>query len=97
MNKPAKYFLKRRFQDWYAKELAKQLEGTDIVSTVLQPIRLSLTVLKELGAKWLLEMADYFGEHPDIIVNVFIRLGITEALSGEWDELEEEERGRQRK
>ena len=92
VNKPAKDFLKRRFEDWYAKELAKQLEGMDVASTVLQPISLSLPVLKELGAKWLVEMADYFGDHPEIIVNGFIRAGITEALIGKWDELEEEER-----
>ena len=92
MNKPAKDFLKRRFEDWCAKELAKQLEGMDVASTVLQPISLILLVLKELGAKWLVEMADYFGKHPEIIVNGFIRARITEALSGKWDELEEEDR-----
>ena len=59
-SKPVKDFLKRHFEDWYSQQVAKQFEGRDIESTDLQPISLSLPVLKELGAKWMVEMAEYF-------------------------------------
>jgi len=89
VNKPAKDFLKRRFEDWYSQQVTKQFEGRDIESTDLQPISLSLPVLKELGAKWMVEMAEYFAENPQIIVNGFIRAGIAGALDGQRDEQEE--------
>ena len=37
-------------------------------------------MLKELGAKWLVQMAEYFQENPQIIVNGFLRAGIAGAL-----------------
>lgn len=82
VNKPAKDFLKRRFEDWYSGEIMKQLEGRDIESAQLQPINLGMPVLKELGAKWMVEMAAYFGENPQIIVNGFLKSGIAGALDG---------------
>ena len=90
VNKPAKYFLKRCFEEWYAQEITKQLDGRDIESTELTPINLGLPALKELGAKWLVEMADYFSDNPDIIVNGFARAGIISALDGVEDPQEEE-------
>ena len=50
-----------------------------------------MTVLKEVGAKWLVEMAEHFEENPQIIVNGFIRSGITGALDGVDSESEPEE------
>ena len=44
VNKPAKDFLKRRFEDWYSQQISNQLEGRDIESTELQPINLSLSM-----------------------------------------------------
>lgn len=85
VNKPAKDFLKSRFQDWYSEQLAKQFEGRDIESTDLQPINLGLPLMKELGAKWMVEMADYFAQNPQIIVNGFVRAGIAGALDGHVD------------
>ena len=48
-------------------------DETDILLTDLQPVSLGLPVLKELGAQWMVEMADYFMENPQIIVNGFVR------------------------
>ena len=64
VNKPAKDLdlLKRHFQDCYSQQIIKQLEGKDIESTNLQLINLELPVLKELGAKGIVEMAEYFAE-----------------------------------
>ncbi|MCG8622396.1 MAG: hypothetical protein MJE68_10430 [Proteobacteria bacterium] len=91
VNKPAKDFLKRKFEDWYSNEIMKQLEGREIESAKLQPINLGMPVLKELGARWILEMAAYFGENPQIIVNGFVKAGIAEALDGTIDCGSEEE------
>ena len=83
VNNPAKDFLKCRLEEWYAKQITKQLEGQDIETAVLQPIDLSLPALKELGAKWMVELADYFGENPQIVVNGFVKAGIVQALDGQ--------------
>ena len=48
----------------------------------LQPTDLSLPLLRELGAKWIVEMAGYFANNPDIIVKGFIRSGISRTLDG---------------
>ena len=58
VNKSAKSFLKRCFEQWYLDKIIKQLNGKDIETTELEPIGLNLTTLKELMAKWLVEMAD---------------------------------------
>lgn len=80
VNKPAKNFLKRKFEQWYAEEINNQLQDEDVETATLQPIDLGMPIMKELGAKWLVEMADYIAENPQFIVNGFIRSGITPAL-----------------
>ena len=50
----------------------KQLHGNDLESAELQPIDLSMPQLKELGAKWLVKMAEYISANPNFIVNGFI-------------------------
>ena len=70
--------------------MIKQLEGKDVESTELEPISLELAVLKELMSHWLVKMADYFASNPAIIVNGFIKAGITGAFDGELEEGEDE-------
>ena len=69
----------------------KQLEGEDVETAEICPINLGMPVLKELGAKWMVEMAEYFGENPQIIVNGFVKAGIVGALAGDIDCRSEEE------
>ena len=78
VNKPVKVFLRRKFEEWYATKLMSQLEESDIGN--VQPINLGLPILKECGAQWLVEAADYISENPQMIVNGFIKAGITKAL-----------------
>ena len=59
------------------------MEEHDIERAVLQSIDLGLPALKELGAKWIVELADYFGENPQILVNGFVKAGIVQALDGQ--------------
>jgi hypothetical protein len=48
----------------------------------LQVINLGLPALREVGAKWLVNMAEYIARNPQFIVNSFIKSGITGALNG---------------
>ena len=45
-------------------------------------------MLKELGAKWLVQMVEYFSENPQLIVNGFVQAGITSALDHKCSEQE---------
>ena len=84
VNKPAKDYLKRRFKDWYSSEVTKQLQGiSDIESAVIQPVDLSMAAIKERSAKWLVDMAEYIADNPQVIVHNFLHAGITYALDGE--------------
>ena len=61
-------------------ENAENLEDLE-----LQPINLGMPAMKELGAKWLANTAQYIIDNPQITVNGFLRSGITStgALSGQ--------------
>ncbi len=48
----------------------------------LEPIDLSLPLLKEKGAHWLVEAVTYIAENPLMIVNEFLQSGITGAIDG---------------
>ena len=85
VNKPAKDFLRRRFEDWYSQQITKQLQGSKIESVDLQPINLGLPVLKELEARWMVEMAEYFADNPQIIVNDFVKAGIAGGHANEQE------------
>ena len=59
VNKPAKAFLKQRFEQWYSDQVFQQLNGRHNEEVELEPVSLNLPAMRELGAKWLVEMADY--------------------------------------
>ena len=57
MNKYAKDFLKSEFQQFYADHIMKQVrEGKDKNEI---NVDLSLSAMKEVGAKWLVKLYDY--------------------------------------
>ncbi len=77
VNKPAKDFLKRKFEAWYSNQVMQQLHGVeDIDSFELTPVDLSYGRVKELSATWIVEMVDHLTAHPEIIVNGFIHSGM---------------------
>ena len=85
VNKPAKGFIRRRFEEWYSDEVMKHLNGKDmddLLAAEIQLIHLSMQVVKQIGAKWLVDMAEYTSDNPQFIMNGFIRSGITGALDG---------------
>lgn len=84
VNKPAKDFLKRKFEHWYSNEVMKQFSNvSDVDSIELQPVNLCMAAIKELTAEWLVDMADYIADNPQFIVNGFLCAGIFNALDGE--------------
>ena len=65
VNKSVKDFMCKKFQEWYASEMLKQPdEGADP-----KPVDLRLSLMKPLGARWLISLYDYLKEHNSIIVN----------------------------
>ena len=82
VNKPAKHFLKNKFDHLYSGKITKQIQEIDIESVELLPIDLSLGIVRELSVRWLVEMAEYISDNPQFIVNGFIWAGISESLDG---------------
>ena len=66
VNKPAKEFLRRRFQEWFASQITIQLDEGD---THRQHIDTRLSIMKPLGARWLVELHDYLSDNPSFTVN----------------------------
>ena len=75
VNKPAKDFMKRKFQNWYGTIICKQLEDG-----IEEVVDLRLSVLKPLCANWCIDLFHHLTSNPDIIVNGFKAAGIVETL-----------------
>ena len=61
----------------------EQLDGKDMEDlehSGIQPINLGMPILKEVGVKWLVGMAEYISDKPLLIVNGFVRSWITSAI-----------------
>jgi len=72
VNKSVKEFLRGQFHKWYAGEVCSQLHESDNV----QAVDLSLSVVKPLGAIWLINLFDYLHTHPEIARNGFRKAGL---------------------
>ena len=77
VNKPVKEFLHQKFHSWYAESICTQLGGT----TAKVPIDLRLSVVKPLGAKWLVDLYDHMKTKPEIIRNGIKEAGILESAT----------------
>jgi len=75
VNKPAKDFLRGKFQDWYASQIVDQLEEDT------EHVNMRLSIMKPLGAHWLVALYDYICANPTLIVNGFSKAGILDILS----------------
>ena len=75
VNKPAKDFMKSKFQEWYGNIVCSQLE-----KGIEETVDLRLSVMKPLTAQWTIDMFTYLESHPDIIINGFKKSGIVDAL-----------------
>jgi len=72
-NKAVKNFLRKQFQEWYAKEVFTQLEEERI-----ELVDLCLSTVKPLEAQWMTDVFDYFKSEAgmEIIKNGFKSAGI---------------------
>ena len=61
VNKSAKEFLCKKIQLWYPEQVCSQLQKE---SGEVKPVDLHLSIVKSLGAKWLMEMYDHFKSNP---------------------------------
>ena len=64
-NKAAKMFLHSTFQDWFAQQVTAQKRGEKPV----EPVDLHLSMMKPLGAQWMVELSDHFKAKSSIICN----------------------------
>ena len=71
VNKSVKEYLRGRFQEWYSDQVAKQL-ASELPAT---SIGLQMSVVKPLGAKWLIDLCDYMKLRLNIILNGFKKAG----------------------
>ena len=60
----------------------EQVEDDSTDTADLSPISLGMPVLKELGAKWLVEMYGYICSNPQFTVKGFLKSGIPDAIDG---------------
>ena len=64
VNKPPKEFLRRTFQEWFASQIAAPLEESDHTQQVnSHQVDVRLSIMKPLGARWLVELYYYLPLH----------------------------------
>ena len=90
VNKPAKVYLRNKFQLWYSEKVLERIEEENVDAADITLIKMGLPIMRELGAKWMVQMAEYLSDNPQFIVNGFIRSGISKALDG-YDDRDSEE------
>lgn len=75
VNKAAKEFLCKQFQEWFSSKISSQLHA----GSTVEAVDLRMAVVKPLSAKWMIALYDYLKSKPDIIKNGFRHVGITAA------------------
>ena len=76
INKPAKDFLRKQFESWYAKQVCSQLdEGNQS-----EGVDLRLSTMKPLGAEWMVAFHSHIKKNSDMVRNGFKEAGIFDCL-----------------
>ena len=78
VNKPAKSLISNKYNEWFAEQVAKQLQK-GIPPADIQ-VSLNLGQLKVMHAPWISALYDYLCDQKEIILNGFKAAGITEAV-----------------
>ena len=71
VNQSAKEFIRRQFQQWYLDQVCKQLKEGGFKS-----VDLALSIVKPLGATWLIALHSYLKGNMTIAVNGYKEVGI---------------------
>ena len=83
VNGPAKQFLKGKFQEWYAREIAKQVDkGIDVYAI---DVNTKVSVMKPIHTRWLVGLYDHLRNKPEVIRKGFEMAGIVEAVTKELE------------
>ena len=77
VNRSVKEFLHQKFHSWYAESVSTQLNGTK----AKEPVNLRLSVIKPLGAKWLVILYDCMKAKLEIIRIGFKEIDIPESAT----------------
>ena len=72
--------LKSSFENWYSEQTVAQIKKNGSDEVPLEPVDLSITVLKELVSKWLVKIHQEVSNQNGLITNGFRSAGILEAL-----------------
>ena len=83
VNGPAKLFIKKKFEIWYAEEVTKQLDKGANVYQI--DVKMWLSILKLIDARWLISLYDYLRTQQEMIKKGFETAGICEALEIELE------------
>ena len=75
VNKPAKGFLRSKFQQWYGTEICQQLD-----KGMTEEVDMRMSVMKPLAAQWVVELHSYLAACPAIIINGFPSAGIVDCI-----------------
>lgn len=82
VNKAIKSYMKKEFEEWYAEQIMSQIDSSN--DDDIEPIEYPLPVMRELGAKWLVGIHQHMCANPQIIVNGFVKSGITNAIDNAY-------------
>ena len=74
VNKAAKEYLRRQFQEWYSEQVCRQLQKDG--DATVEPVDLRMGIVKPLCAKWMMGLYDCMKTKPDIIRNRFRHSGL---------------------
>lgn len=69
VNKSIQEFLCGQFHEWYSDVISQQLKSDD--GSTSQPVDLRMSVVKPVGAKWLIKAYDYMKSNGNIVRNGF--------------------------
>jgi hypothetical protein len=80
VNKSCKDFIKGKFVEWYSERVLNALDVQDDIS-----VDLRLSIMKPLGAQWLISFHEYMCSRPSIVFNGFRAAGIADILNYNLD------------
>ena len=79
VNKPSKAFITNKYNDWFSKQVADQLEK-GVQPTEIK-ITTKLTDIKPLHAQWVIDLYHHLCREKELVVNGFEATGVTEAIT----------------
>ena len=78
INKPMKDEMKRRFQQWYAEEVQKQLKAIPIEEV---KVEMPTSIIKNKSSQWLIDSWQATKQRPEFAINGFRKAGILQAVN----------------